>query len=87
MSTLSERLEAEIWLETASPDLSAAQRDAFFAAVDAYYCEHPTADRDPDALAALREDDLAFSGILREILGEPGRGRRSSETRVAARHR
>jgi len=68
VSTPSERLEAEIWLETASPDISTEQQDAFFVAVDEYYAQYPTADRGEDFLATLREDGHAFALILAEIV-------------------
>lgn len=78
MSTPSERLEAEIWLETRSPELSGAQRATFFAAVDEYYTAHPTAERGPDFLATLREDDGAFASILERVLrDEPQRAESS----------
>lgn len=64
MSTPTERLEAEVWLETTDPDISTCQRAEFFAAVDEYYTEHPTADRGPHFLTTLREDNLAFAKIL-----------------------
>lgn len=68
MSTPSERLEAEIWLETTNPDLSADQRDAFFAVVDEYYDQYPTADRATNVLTTLHEDDREFTRIRNEIL-------------------
>ncbi|MGP5641559.1 hypothetical protein ACTXPS_19230 [Brachybacterium tyrofermentans] len=77
MGTPGERLEAEIWLETIGPDLSAEQWDAFFYAVDEYYDEHPIADRGPDFLATLRNDDRAFALILDEVINE-GRGNAAS---------
>lgn len=77
MSTPSERLEAEIWLETRSPDLSDAQAAAFFAAVDEYYAAHPTAERGPDFLATLREDDGAFTRILEQVLTDDAESSRS----------
>lgn len=64
MSTPSERLEAEVWLDATDPDLPAHQRDAFFAAVDDYFVANPTADRGPHLLTTLREDNAAFEKIL-----------------------
>lgn len=64
MSTPTERLEAEIWLDATDPELPAPQRAAFFAAVDEYYMENPTADRSPHFLTTLREDNFAFAEIL-----------------------
>lgn len=80
MSTPSERLEAEVWLDTTRPDLSADQQDAFFAAVDEYYDEHPTADRGSDFLAMLREDDRAFAHTLDAILTGEGRQSVTADT-------
>lgn len=68
MSTPGEQLEARVWLEAACPDISAQQRDEFFTAVDAYYDKHPIAARCPDTVGILREDDRAFTAILREAL-------------------
>ena len=78
MSTPSERLEAEIWLETTSPDLLASQRNAFFVAVDEYYDQYPTADRGTHFLDALRDDVLAFTSILDALVSEGGEGTISS---------
>ncbi|MGO2586275.1 MAG: hypothetical protein ACTH9F_13120 [Brachybacterium tyrofermentans] len=69
MSTPGEQLEALVWLEAAHTDISAQQRDEFFAAVDVYYDEHPIASRGPDTIGILHEDDHAFAAILREVLG------------------
>lgn len=55
MSTPTERLEAEVWLEATDPDISVGQRDAFFRAVDEYFVANPTADRGPHFLTTLRE--------------------------------
>ncbi|WP_394216676.1 hypothetical protein [Brachybacterium vulturis] len=68
MSEPSERLEAEVWLETTGPALSTEQREAFFRAVDQYYDQYPIADRRPDFLATLRQDDRAFAMILDDIV-------------------
>ena len=79
MSTPSERLEAEIWLETRGPEhLSDAQAAAFSAAVDEYYAAHPTAERGPDFLATLREDDSAFTRILEQVLTDASQDAESS---------
>lgn len=64
MSTPTERLEAEVWLEATDPDISVGHRDAFFAAVDDYFVENPTAERGLHFLTTLREDNLAFATIL-----------------------
>ncbi len=64
MSTRSERLEAEIWLDGSGQELSDAQRTTFFAHVDNYYVQNPTATRRADALRALRDDHAAFGRIL-----------------------
>lgn len=85
MTEASEWLEAEIWLDTTSPDLSADQRDAFFHAVDRYYDQYPTADRGPDFLATLRQDDEAFALILSEIL--TGRSEDAASAAVEAMSR
>lgn len=85
MSTASDRLEAEVWLETSGPDLAACQRDAFFVAVDEYYQVYPTADRGSDFLATLREDDEAFSLILNEILSGDSEDAASSTAEAAIR--
>ncbi|MGP5080043.1 hypothetical protein ACTXKZ_18515 [Brachybacterium alimentarium] len=70
MSTPSERLEAEIWLEANSPEVAPEAKDRFFVAVHEYYTQYPTADRRPDIAAILREDDEAFTLILRAVLSE-----------------
>lgn len=70
MSTPSERLEAEIWLEAHFPDVAPELKDRFFAGVDEYYSQYPTADRRPDIATILREDDEAFTLILRAVLSE-----------------
>lgn len=70
MSTASEHLEAKIWLEATVADMLDEKRAEFFAAVNAYYAENPVADRGPDSLAVLREDNVAFAKILRSIYGE-----------------
>lgn len=67
MSTPTERLEAEVWLEATDPDISVGQRGAFFAAVDDYFVENPTADRGPHFLTTLREDNAAFTKILDSV--------------------
>lgn len=64
MSTPTERLEAEIWLNATDPGISTCQREAFFTAVHEYYVVNPTADRGPHFLTTLREDNLAFARIL-----------------------
>ncbi|MGP5292582.1 hypothetical protein ACTXL6_21385 [Brachybacterium tyrofermentans] len=80
MSTPSERLEAEIWLEVTDPDLPEAQREAFLAAVDGYYAENPTADRSPHFLSMLREDNLAFAKILDSVRAHvPGTRKRGNQ--------
>ena len=84
MSTPSERLEAEIWLDTTDPDLPACQREGFFHAVDEYYDQHPTAERGTDFLAMLHDDNCAFAGILDVILSE-GCGRAPAVAGGAAR--
>lgn len=68
MSTPSERLEAEIWLEAHFPDVAPKLKDRFFAGVHEYYTQYPTADRRPDIATILREDDEAFTLILRAVL-------------------
>lgn len=70
MSTPSERLEAEIWLDSTHPDLPPELREKFFVGVDEYYTRCPTADRSPDVLATLKADNQAFALILRDVLPE-----------------
>ena len=70
MSTPSERLEAEIWLESLNPDAPPDVREKFLASVDEYYDHYPTADRGPDFLAMLRDDDHAFAMILESIMSD-----------------
>lgn len=67
MSTPSERLEAEIWLEESGQHLSDLQRQEFFVHIDTYYQQNPTAARGSDVLGVLRDDDAAFSGILEAV--------------------
>lgn len=67
MSTPSERLEAEIWLDGTGRQLSDEQREAFFAHVDIYYRRNPTSDRGADLLSVLREDAAAFARILESV--------------------
>lgn len=64
MSTPSERLEAEIWLDGTCEVLSDEQRETFFTHIDTYYRRNPTADRGTDVLRVLEDDDLAFARIL-----------------------
>lgn len=71
MSTPSERLEAEIWLEATGRPLSDEQRDAFFGHVDSYYRRNPTSDRGADFLGTLRDDDAAFTRILESVCPLP----------------
>lgn len=68
MSTPSERLEAQVWLEATLPDLPRHLREQFFTGVDEYYTQYPTADRGPDILATLEDDNEAFAQILRAVL-------------------
>ena len=72
MSTPSERLEAEIWLDSILPDLPPELRETFFVGVDEYYTRCPTADRGPDVLATLKDDNQAFALILRDSIPESG---------------
>lgn len=73
MSTPDDHLEARVWLDTAHPDLPAEKREAFYEAVDQYYRENPTAEREAHYLSVLQEDHEAFPKILREInAGGPG---------------
>lgn len=75
MSTPSERLEAAIWLESLDPDILPGAKAKFFVGVDDYYDHYPTADRGPDFLATLHEDDRAFAMILESIVpGERAAG-------------
>ena len=67
MSTTSERLEAEVWLDATHPDVTPAERRAFFRAVDEYYAENPTDDRSAHFLAELREDSREFGKIFAAI--------------------
>lgn len=73
MSTSSERLEAEVWLDSTLPELPRELREKFFAGVDEYYAQCPTADRGPDVLATLKDDNQAFALILRDVIleGDP----------------
>lgn len=64
------RREATVWLDTTSPDLPAEKREAFYEAVDQYYRQNPTPERDAHFLSALQEDHEAFTRILRGIVGE-----------------
>lgn len=68
MSTPSERLEAQIWLEANFPEVAPELKDRFFAGVHEYYTQYPTADRRPDIATILREDNEAFTLILRAVL-------------------
>lgn len=77
MCTPSERLEAEIWIEANSSDMAPEVKERFFAGVHEYYTQYPIADRRPDVAAILREDDEAFTLILRTVLAE-------DESRAAA---
>lgn len=70
MSTPSERLEAEIWLDGTCKDLTDEQRESFFTHVDAYYRQNPTADRGTDVLRVLEEDDRAFARILAAVCSQ-----------------
>jgi hypothetical protein len=85
VSTPSERLEAEIWLDSTGPDLSTRQREAFFAAVNEYYQAYPTADRGTDILTTLREDDHAFALILNEIQTDDSEAAAASAAVAAVR--
>lgn len=67
MSTPSERLEAEIWLDGAPVVLSDEQRETFFTRIDAYYRQNPTAHRGTDVLAVLEDDNHAFARILAAV--------------------
>lgn len=67
MSTPDDHLEATIWLDMTHPDLPAEKREAFYQAVDQYYRQNPTAERNAHYLSALQEDHEAFPKILREI--------------------
>ena len=73
VSTPSERLEAEVWLDAILPDLPPELREKFFVGVDEYYIQYPTADRSPDVLATLKDDNQAFALILQDVIpeGEP----------------
>jgi len=73
LSTSSERLEAEVWLDSTLPGLAPDVRKKFFDGVDEYYAHYPTADRGPDVLAILKDDNQAFALILREVLPEGDR--------------
>src|SRR5690606_2318514 len=68
VSTPSERLEAVVWLESTLPDAPPDLAPKFLASVDAYYTEHPTAERGTDILAILEDDHRAFALILRAVL-------------------
>jgi hypothetical protein len=68
VATPSERLEAEIWLEATSSDLSDCQREAFFRGVEEYYDVHPTAARGSDFLSVLQDDNCAFARILDAVI-------------------
>ncbi|HEX7350905.1 hypothetical protein [Brachybacterium sp.] len=70
MSTFSERLEAEVWLESTFPDLPPELRETFFIGVDEYYAQHPIADRRPDVLTTLEDDSRAFALLLRDVLSQ-----------------
>lgn len=50
--------------------MPAGQRADFVTAVIACYGEHPVAERRPDTLGIVRQDDRVFAEILRSILGE-----------------
>lgn len=61
------RREATVWLDTTNPGLPAEKREAFYEAVDRYYRQNPTAERDAHFLSVLKENHEAFPKILREI--------------------
>lgn len=63
VSTLEERIEASVWLESHQPDASPASTRRYFASVDAYYHAHPIAYRAADLLTGLRQDTQAFAAI------------------------
>lgn len=64
------RREATVWLDTTSPGLPAEKREAFYVAVDQYYRQNPTAERDAHFLSALQEDHEAFTRILGEVTAD-----------------
>lgn len=70
MSTESERIEATVWLESNSPDLTSQQCAKFLSAVDAYYEVDPVAERTAGPLGCIRQDESKFAEILRKVLGE-----------------
>ncbi|MGO2311771.1 MAG: hypothetical protein ACTH6N_04055 [Brachybacterium tyrofermentans] len=70
VSTAGERIEATVWLESNSPDLTSQQRANFLSAVDTYYEEDPVAERTAGPLGCIRQDERKFAEILRKVLGE-----------------
>lgn len=59
-----------MWLDTTSQGLPAEKREKFFDAVDRYYRQNPTAERDAHFLSALQEDHEAFTRILGEVTAD-----------------
>ncbi|GLI30085.1 hypothetical protein BCONGLO52_09260 [Brachybacterium conglomeratum] len=67
MSTPSEQIEAEIWLEASHPHLSDALRRRFFAMVREYHLQQTPAKPTIHFLCALRQDYHEYERIFHEI--------------------
>ncbi len=67
MSTPSEQIEVEIWLEASHPHLSGALRRRFFAMVREYHLQQTPAKPTIHFLCALRQDYHEYERIFHEI--------------------